>query len=139
MATLPVMPSQAFAGASISNALLARAEYMAGLWVHTSATMMKNAFGLDDRTAQALFQQLREKNVISSPNKMGVARAVLPYYDNPVFAAKVNRLLTKTASNHSFSPKASHQELKQIAQKLKQDVERQIAIPKPEVSNEGPE
>lgn len=139
MATLPALPSQAFAGVSLSNALLSRAEHMTGLWVHTSATMMKNAFGLDDHTAQALFQKLRDKNVISAPNKMGVARAVLPYYDNPVFAAKVQRLLTKAASNPSLSPKESHQEFEQVAQKLKQNVERHIATPKPKVTNEGPE
>lgn len=93
MAALPALPSVGVGAPQVPAALIAKAEHMAGLWVHTSANMMKNAFGLDQSTATALFNALLEKQIVTAPNCFGVAKAVVPCYENPMFAAKVDGLL----------------------------------------------
>jgi len=95
MAALPALPVGAFGSTPASAALLARAEHMAGLWVHTSANMMKQAFGLDDAASKALFKSMIDNQIINAPNSFGVAKAVVPCYENPAFVAKVNSLVQK--------------------------------------------
>jgi hypothetical protein len=126
MASSAILPTSVFGAAPLSPTLVARAEHMAGLWVETSAQMMKKAFSLDSQTAHALFQTLINRNVVSTPNVYGVARAVLPCYDNPVFAAKVNRLMAKANPNTPISTQASHRELKNMTQRMKQELAQKL-------------
>ena len=94
MFAAPALPAR-LASAGISTELYAKAEYYSGLWVDTSPTMMSKAFSIDPDLAHRLFDQLRMNNVLGTPNSFGVAKAIVPYYDMPQHAARVNALINR--------------------------------------------
>lgn len=133
LAAIPAVPASVFA-TPVSAALVARAEHMAGLWVHTSASMMKNAFGLDDSSAKALFKTLMDKNIVANPNAFGVAKAVVPCYENPIFAAKVQSLASKArpvASTNMPETKLDLEKIKDTIESLSETDPVQTDIPDP--------
>jgi hypothetical protein len=90
----------AFAGAPINPDLLAKAVHWAGLWDHSSKSMLKYQFGLDDNAATGLFDALVKKQVITNPDARGMSKVMISTYKNPFHAAQVERLLShnKTVS-----------------------------------------
>jgi hypothetical protein len=123
MAAIPALPVGAINAPPVSAALIAKAEHMAGLWVHTSANMMKNAFGLDQTTANSLFNALLDKQIVAAPNAFGVSKAVMPCYENPLFAAKVDSLLQKARPAPQAVQKPTAEKLKNIVKKVDQLLE----------------
>jgi len=126
MAAVPALPVGALGATPVSAALLARAEHMAGLWVHTSANMMKQAFGLDDAASKALFKSMIENQIVAAPNSFGVAKAVVPCYENPAFVAKVNSLVQKARPISTAPIQDNALDLEDLDEKVAQLIEDHI-------------
>lgn len=100
-ATLPMMPAKAFSGATAAHVvpdLYAKAAQWAGMWNHSSVSMLKHQFGLDDAGARGLFDRLVANQVVAKPDARGMARVVSKTYDSSFVTAKMQEfLLQKTA------------------------------------------
>lgn len=124
VAAVPMIPKAALAGTGIAPAVLARGEHLASLWVHSSATMFKNALQLDAKTATSLFDALTKQGVLGQANRFGVARVVVPYYETPAFLLRQRLAATKAriATSTSKSPNTDFAEkIETIGERILQD------------------
>ena len=97
-ATVPLLPIKVFAGTaatSITPDLFAKAAQWAGLWDHSTKSMLKYQFGLDDNAATGLFDALVKKQVIAGPDARGMSKVMISTYKNPFHAVHVEKRLAR--------------------------------------------
>ena len=96
LAATPALPVKLLAGSlPVSAAIYARAVHYAKLWNTSVPEMYTSALGLGHDDAYSLFDRLVEDQVIGTPNSVGMGRAVLPYFKDPMMAKKIANVLRK--------------------------------------------
>jgi hypothetical protein len=96
LAATPALPVKLLAGSlPVSAAIYAKAVHYAKLWDTSVPEMYTSALGLGHDDAFSVFDKLVEDGVIGAPNSVGMGRAVLPYFKDPMMARKIANVLRK--------------------------------------------
>ncbi len=96
LAATPALPVKLLAGSlPVSVAIYAKAVHYAKLWDTSVPEMYTSALGLGHDEAYSVFDRLVEDRVIGVPNSVGMGRAVLPYFKDPMMAQKIANVLRK--------------------------------------------
>ena len=96
LAATPALPVKLLAGSlPVSAAIYAKAVHYAKLWDTSVPEMYTSALGLGHDKAYSVFDKLVEDGVIGQPNSVGMGRAVLPYFKDPLMAQKIANVLRK--------------------------------------------
>ena len=85
LAATPAFPIKGLAaGAPVAAADYERAVKWVHKWTMANAGALKSAFGLDQTTANSLFEQLQSDGILAQANSHGLARAAKPWFKDPL-------------------------------------------------------